>query len=126
VTQQPSGALRTFSIHARVMPDGTVEGEYDNHNRQQGFINHGEINCMRFLSYNDVVLSGIVRKSDNPNAPPGATTVFRVVDHGEGADDPPDQVSQVLNLPLGSTADCNTITPTILFALEGGNIQVRP
>jgi hypothetical protein len=125
VIQLPSGALRTFSFHARVMPDGSVEGEYDNHNRQQGFINHGDINCLRFINDHDVVMSGIIQNSDNPAAPPGGTSVFRVVDNGEGNDDP-DQVSQLSNFPVGSTVDCQTLTPMILFPLVGGNIQVRP
>jgi hypothetical protein len=126
VIQEPSGAKRTFSFHARVMPDGSIQGEYDNHNRQQGFVNHGDITCLRFIGANGAVMSGVVQRSDNPNAPPGATSVFRVEDNGEGADDPPDRVSQVVNLPLGSTADCQTITPMILFPIVGGNIQVRP
>ena len=126
VIQLPSGALRTFSFHARVMPDGSVEGEYDNHNRQAGFVNHGDINCLRFISDHDVVMSGVAQRSTNPAAPPGTTAVFRVVDNGEGADDPPDQVSQLANQPTGSTANCQTVTPVILFPLVGGNIQVRP
>jgi hypothetical protein len=126
VTQEPSGANRTFSFHARVMPDGGVAGEYDNHNRQQGFVNHGDINCLRFIGTNGAVMSGVIQRSDNPNAPPGATSVFRVEDNGEGADDPPDRVSQLVNLPPGSTDNCQTITPVILFPLEGGNVQVRP
>lgn len=126
VIQEPSGAKRTFSFHARVMPDGSVEGEYDNHNRQQGFVNHGDINCLRFIGTNSAVMSGVIQRSDNPAAHPGATSVFRVEDNGEGADDPPDRVSQVVNLPPGSTADCQTITPVILIPLVGGNVQVRP
>jgi len=126
VIQLPSGALRTFSFHARVMPDGSVEGEYDNHNRAAGFVNHGDVTCLRFINDHDAVLSGVAQKSDNPAAPPGTTAVFRVGDNGEGADDPPDQVSQLANLPAGSTADCRTITPVILFPLVGGNVQIRP
>ena len=126
VTQLPSGATRTFSFHARVMPDGIVEGEYDNHNRQGGFVNHGDIDCLRFLGPTSAVMSGPAQRSTNPGAPPGSVSVFRVEDNGEGADDPPDQVSQISIFPPGSTVNCETFTPAILFPLIGGNIQVRP
>ena len=124
--QEPSGALRTFSFHARIMPDGSVQGEYDNHNRQQGFVNHGDIDCIRFIRTNSAVMSGVILRNDNPIAPPGGTSIFRVEDNGEGADDPPDRVSQVANFPAGSPANCNTITPVNMFPIVGGNIQVRP
>ena len=126
VIQLPSGAKRTFSFHARVMPDGSVEGEYDNHNRQGGFVNHGDIDCLRFIGTNGAVMSGVAQRSTNPGAPPGSTAIFRVEDNGEGADDPADQVSQVAIFPPGSAANCQNTTPVILFPLVGGNIQVRP
>ena len=126
VIQLPSGAKRTFSFHARVMPDGSVEGEYDNHNRQGGSVNHGDIDCLRFIGTNGAVMSGHVRRSTNPGAPPGSTAIFRVEDNGEGAHDVPDRVSQLTTLPPGSTPNCQTLTPVILFPLVGGNIQVRP
>jgi len=81
--------------------------------------------CPRFISDHDAVMSGVATRSDNPNALPGTTAVFRVVDSGEGADNPPDQVSQLANQPAGSTANCQTLTPMILSPLVGGNIDVR-
>ena len=126
VIQLPSGAKRTFSFHARVMPDGSVEGEYDNHNRQGGFVNHGDIDCLRFIAPNDAVMSGRTQRSTNPAAPAGTVALFRVEDNGEGADDAPDRVSQLLIFPANSTESCQTVTPAILFPLVGGNIQLRP
>ena len=126
VIQLPSGAKRTFSFHARVMPDGSVDGEYDNHNRQGGFVNHGEIDCLRFLGPNGAVMSGPSERSTNPAAPEGSISIFRVEDNGEGADDPPDRVSQLLIFPPGSAENCQTFTPATLIPLIGGNIQVRP
>ena len=126
VIQQPSGARRTFSFHARVMPDGSVEGEYDNHNRQGGFVNHGDIDCLRFIGTNGAVMSGRVQRSTNPAAPAGSMTIFRVEDNGEGADDLPDQVSALVILPADSPSNCQNLTPAVLLPLVGGNIQVRP
>lgn len=107
------------------MPDGSIHGEYDNHNRQGGFVNHGTIDCLRFIGDHGAVMSGVIQRSTNPAAPPGATSVFRVEDNGEGADDPPDQVSQLANFASGAVS-CQTLTPVNLFPLAGGNIQVRP
>ena len=125
MTQQPSGELRTFSFTGRVMPDGTVEGQFVNHNRQGDAVNHGEIDCLRLDGTNAAVLSGPIRKHTNP-ALEGGTTVFRVEDNGEGTNDPPDRVSVLMNFAPGSTEDCTTVTPAIMFPIEGGNIQVRP
>jgi hypothetical protein len=126
VIQLPSGAKRTFSFHARVMPDGSVQGEYDNHNRQAGFVNHGDVDCLRLIGTNGAVLSGPVKRTTNPAVPEGSRAVFRVEDNGEGSDDPVDRVSALFNFPPGSTVDCQTFTPPILLPLVGGNVQVKP
>ena len=124
--QQPSGALRTFSFHARVMPDGTVEGEYDNHNRQGGFVNHGNIDCIRFIGTNGAVLSGRATRSTNPLAPEGTVSIFRVQDNGEGSDDAADGVTQLLIFPADSPNNCMNFTPATLLTIVGGNVQVLP
>jgi hypothetical protein len=129
VIQQPSGAKRTFSFHGRRMPDGTVQGEYDNHNRQQGFVNHGDVDCLRFVGTNVAVMSGTVLRSTNPAAPAGGRAIFTVEDNGEGADDTPDtpdRVSMLFNFPAGSTVDCMTFTPIANLSIIGGNIRVDP
>lgn len=121
-----SGALRTFSFHARVMPDGTVDGEYENHNRFLGASNHGDVDCLRFIPPNRAVMSGTIRRTNNPGATPGGRTIFTVEDNGEGASDPPDRVSQLILLPPGSNQDCTNVTNTTSIAIEGGNIRVDP
>lgn len=126
VIQLPSGALRTFSFHARVMPDGTVQGEYDNHNRQGGFVNHGDLDCIRFIGTNGAVMSGRVTRSTNPAAPEGSISVFRVEDNGEGSDDAPDRVSALALFAANSPNNCMTFTPAATIAMVGGNVQVRP
>jgi hypothetical protein len=126
VILQPSGALRTFSFHARVMPDGTVQGEYENHNRQLGTMNHGDVDCLRFIGTNMAVMSGTIRKINNPGGTVGGRSIFKVEDYGEGADDPADHVSQILLVPPGSTLDCMTFTPVTSIAIVGGNVRVDP
>ena len=125
IIQLPSGALRTFSFHARVMPDGSVQGEYDNHNRQLGFVNHGDLDCIRFVGTNGAVMSGHATRSTNPAAPEGSVTIFRVEDNGEGAD-AQDRISQLLLFPAGSPNDCMNTIPPVLLDIVGGNVQVRP
>jgi hypothetical protein len=127
VTLVPSGALRTFSFHARVMPDGSVEGEYENHNRQLGSMSHGDIDCLRFIGTNRAVMSGTIRRIvNNPGGTAGGRAIFTVEDNGEGANDPPDRVSSILLLPPGSNQDCSNFTNTTSIAIEGGNIRVDP
>jgi hypothetical protein len=123
--QQPSGELRTFSFHAQVMPDGTVQGQFVNHNRQGDAVNHGEIDCLQLIGTNGAVLSGPIRKHTNPTFE-GGRTVFRVEDNGEGSDDPPDRVSMLNIFPPGPAPDCVTSAPLNTLPILGGNIQVRP
>jgi hypothetical protein len=125
ITQQPSGELRTFSFTARVMPDGSVQGQYVNHNRQGDAVNHGEIDCLQLIGTNGAVLSGPIRKHTDP-AFEGGRTIFRVEDNGEGADDPPDRVSLLSIFQPGPAPDCITRAPLNTSPIEGGNIQVRP
>src|SRR5687768_10973584 len=121
---QASGTRRTFSFTARRMPDGTVHGQYENHNRALGFSNHGDVDCLRFVGENIAVMSGTIRRSDNPAGPEGGRTIFRVEDYGEGADSPPDRVSMLALFPPGGTEDCANFTPTTSIAIIGGNIRV--
>ncbi|SRR6266550_1748640 len=121
-----SGALRTFSFHARVMPDGTVDGEYENHNRQLGTFSHGDINCLRFIGTNRAVMSATIRRTNNPGGTAGGRAIFTVEDNGEGAADPPDRVSSILLLPPGSNQDCSNFTNASSIAIVGGNVRVDP
>lgn len=130
VTQAP-GVLRTFSFTARQLRDGRIEGEYENHNRLGGATNHGDIDCM-VITGNSAVLSGPIRRHTNPLFEEGFVTVFRVEDNGEGANDPPDQVSvlQIHPPPAPGQPEVNCRSGTLpAFAMrpiEGGNVQVRP
>ena len=125
VIQLPSGAKRTFSFHARRMSDGSVKGEYDNHNRQGAAVNHGDIDCLRFVGTNTAVMSGTITRHTNPLLE-GGRSIFTVVDNGEGANSPPDQVSVLVLQPVGSTVDCQALTPPPNLEVIGGNVRVDP
>ncbi|HEU4746999.1 MAG TPA: hypothetical protein VFS56_00750 [Gemmatimonadaceae bacterium] len=125
VLQQPTGALRNFAFHARRMPDGTVAGEYENHNRQGAATNHGDVDCLRFVGTNVAVMSGTITRHTNPLLE-GGRSIFTVQDNGEGSGAAPDKVSVLWLFPAGSTVDCQTFAPLANLPLIGGNIRVDP
>lgn len=115
------------SFHARVMPDGSVRGEFVQHvTALDGTVrkNQSDIDCMHFLAPNDVVLSGIV-KVNATAAFVGQRQIFREVDNGEGAD-AVDQQSPLFFRALSLELDCRNLVPSPVTPIEGGNIQVRP
>ena len=130
VTQAP-GVLRTFSFTGRQLMDGRIVGEYENHNRLGAAMNHGDVDCM-VVTGNSAILSGPIRRHTNPLFEEGFVTVFRVEDNGEGANDPPDQVSLLQIHPPPAPGEpainCRSgILPAFAMRpVEGGNIQVRP
>ena len=130
----PLGEYVSRSFHAREK-DGVVTGEIIQWvtilNDDQGKDgarrrNVGDIDCLRLISPQEAVLSGIVRENLNP-ALVGQTEIFRVYDDGEGVD-AVDRQSGVTFRTVASGVNCRNFTnpaanTTMIF---GGNIQVRP
>ena len=124
----PAGELVSRSFHARVMPDGSVQGEFVqcvtalNGDRRP---NRGDLNCLRFITDNDAVVSGPILVNENPDLI-GVTQIFRVRDAGEGAE-ADDRMSSVFFREPITGLDCQSLTPpeTNMRPLEGGNLQVR-
>ena len=124
----PAGELVSRSFHARVMPDGIVQGEFVqwvtalNGDRRP---NRGDLDCLRFIAPNEAIVSGPILVNENP-ALIGDTQIFRVRDAGEG-NDADDRMSSLFFREPG-TFDCQTLTPpeTNMRPLEAGNLQVRP
>jgi hypothetical protein len=110
------------AFNAIQQKDGTVVGNFVQHNASGLFVN-GEINCLHFLSANEAVMSGPIRKSSVAGVA-GLTLIFRVVDGGEG-NDAADRMSGFLLPGSGSTLDCRTFVNPFDFPLEEGNIQVQ-
>jgi hypothetical protein len=125
----PAGEYVSRSFHARVMPDGSVQGEFVqwvtalNGDRRP---NKGDLNCLRFIAPNDAVVSGPILVNNNPDLI-GQTQIFRVRDDGEGSD-AVDRMSSVFFRQPSTGLDCQTLTPpeSNMLPLEGGNLQVRP
>ena len=120
------GELRTFAFTAQKHADGSVTGQYQLINRASDARVHGEVTCLSVVG-NRAWIGG-VQKNGSEGFPEGLENGFRVVDNGEGANDPPDQLSLMfVNAPPGfAQAYCNArpAAPP-LFPIEGGNIQVR-
>ena len=121
----PEGVKRHFTLHASIMPDGSVKGNGELHwiggERDIKF----DITCM-YVKGNTATLSGIITYSSVPEYE-GTYCYVRVVDNGEGENDLPDQIS-ALYVDLRYPVNCAAV-PSYLFLLyeiEGGNIQVKP
>jgi hypothetical protein len=120
------GELRTFSFTALKYADGTVEGEYELKSRLTGATIHGDVTCLSVMG--NLAWIGGVQEHGSEGFPPGGENGFRVADNGEGANDPPDEMSLMfVNAPPGfAQLYCNARPPApALNPIEGGNIQVR-
>jgi hypothetical protein len=127
--------LQTLSFHARKFKDGSVTGSMVVKSRAQNARLFAELDCLAVigsttLDFNGTAtMSGKITKSDNPVYPVGYKLIFRVIDNGEGSNDPPDLMTDVVVYPTGTVADCRTpmnLLPAVMMVVEEGNIQVRP
>ncbi len=119
------GALRTFAFTAKNRADGSTQGQYQVNNRDAaGSREHGTVTCLE-VDGNDAWIGGVITHSSIPGRE-GTRRVFRVVDNGEGSDDPPDQASPLIMGDALVTCRTRPIPPALpVQDLEGGNIQVR-
>lgn len=114
--------LRTFSFNAVKRADGTVTGEWQRLNRSLDAKAHGDVTCFT-IAGNQAWLGGVVERTTTV---PGGV-FWTVVDNGEGANSPPDQIS--LQLVGRSQEDvdlfCDIQLPRPVVDIEAGNIKVR-
>lgn len=101
-----------FGFTARVMEDGSVEGQLEFHNRADGNMIHVRIDSLE-VTGGTAVLGGVITKAVGGNAVVGDPRVVQVVDNGEGASAAPDRMSKT----------SKTLQDT--HQLVHGNIQVR-
>jgi hypothetical protein len=116
--------LRTFSFTARTDSSNNTIGQAQLDNRAQNAVDHLTINCLNVVG-NVATMSGVVEKSTvngQPGFPKGTSILFRVVDNGEGANAPADEMSLVY---LNSGISCNAHVILPLNPIDGGNVQVR-
>jgi hypothetical protein len=121
------GEQRTFTLTDRLYSDGTAAGELQLDNRAQGRKFHMTLDCL-VVSGNKAWASGTVDRS-TITSDVGTEWDVEVVDNGEGANAPPDQISLVsifspTQLPCTNPA-VQAILDTLTFPIESGNIQVR-
>jgi hypothetical protein len=82
---------------------------------------HAEVDCLA-VQGNEAWI-GAVTTTDNAEFPEGTHFAFKVRDNGEGADDPPDEMSFFFFTPPGT---CNFFFfPAQMFEWANGNIQVK-
>ena len=118
------GEHRTFAFHALRNRDGSIRGGGVLVNRTSDIRLLLEIDCMR-IDGNVVTLSGTHKDSTDPTYV-GQPFWFRVVDNGEGENDPPDEITLVVTFPGGFGPDCTGEYPIDLQPILGGNVQVHP
>lgn len=123
--------LRTFAFHAVQYGDGSVSGEVEVINRDQGERLHGTVICLR-VEGNEAL---VVLQCDNQSDYPGSIGFFAVRDNGEGKAAEPDQITylrrdlppewgcdRTLGFSWGLVFEFSIIR---LLPIEKGNIQVR-
>lgn len=117
---------RRFSFHANNMPDGSVQGSgvltYTTGNLKIKF----DIDCLS-VSGNTATMSGTITDVGGSNATavvPGWKCWFKVKDNGEGSNASPDEMSLLFS--AASLGNCGVPYSVAVFAIEGGNIQVKP
>jgi hypothetical protein len=120
-----AGGLQTYSFSAIQHRNGSVSGQMTLDSRAQNVIFQGDVTCL-VTNGNEAIIGGIITHV-SPNSDPiyfsdlGAPFVLRVVDNGEGANEPIDLVSDVyINI------DCSGGPFLNLLPIEAGNINVNP
>ena len=125
-----AGNNRTFSFTARRHADGTVSGQWErvNHLNESQTKSHGQVTCFTIVGGNQAFLGGFAT-SGLFSTPPNNEVAWRVVDNGQGANAPADQISlEFVGAVPGFAAGYCAATPAApaLNAVQQGNIQVRP
>jgi len=129
------GSKRIFTFHAMMHPDGSVQGQgmlkYVSSDPNQRLQFQFDINCLS-VDGNVAIMSGIltriVRNNTDDSQDPieeGQNIQFKVIDNGEGANSPPDQMSWFNHGPEVVPCDQEDQTYST-FDIDAGNIQVRP
>jgi hypothetical protein len=127
------GHRRIFTFHAVTSPDGSVKGAGEirkvSSNPELREKIHFDIDCLD-VNGNVAVMSGVITSAGpivyNPGDPVavGEYVQLKVVDHGEGANAAPDEISWCNHGFEVPPCDVEDVTYD-LFDIDAGNIQVR-
>ena len=122
------GEPTTFSFTARRYEDGSVKGEWERQNRSGGFRAHGDVTCFTIVG-NLAYIGGIIEQFPSDPGRVGNEAVWFVVDNGQGANAPPDLISQARGpgqVGRSSASDfCSRPRAIFTRQVEAGNISVR-
>jgi len=127
----PDGGVRVATVSARMMPDGTVEGELEGVLLTDGrVLIHADVDCMRFFEMEGTpgkgaVLSGwsTFEKDFPPYVPTPTYIVVAVFDAGEGSNSG-DIFSRGYPALDPEALSCQDPFPWPLIPLDDGNVQV--
>lgn len=114
---------RTFNFHAQIDEDGVVTGKGLIQNRANGNKVKFEIDCLS-ITDNVATMSGVVVATDAPDFADNPVW-FRVIDHGDGSQSAPDEMTLVGIFTSGIGVDCGNEVLLDMLPVERGNIQVR-
>jgi len=122
------GDLRTFSFHARELNNGGVIGSLVLKNRNLGIRAKAKIDCLD-IDGNQATMSGVITqvRCADPSLIDDEVW-FRVVDNGEGSNNPTDQMTLlIVELDQPPNPDeCTVDLGLDLQNIRAGNIQVNP
>ncbi len=125
------GEFRTFTFSARKYADGSVDGEWQLISRTgNGAKLHGNVLCLTIVGNKAWIGGEIERGPAAFSTPPNNHNLFQVIDNGEGANAPPDQISLMsVGQPIAAvTWWCTAPDPHLIpiLNIEQGNVQIRP
>jgi hypothetical protein len=120
--------LQDFGFTAQRKADGSADGWFTYRDVEDGapFSAGGPVTCLTVIG-RDAWIGGVIRSSNDPTAE-GLGAWWHVTDNGEGPNDAPDLTTFLGVGSLATTqAFCDNHPPyRFPFAIQGGNIQVRP
>jgi hypothetical protein len=122
-------ATREFTFHAKMKPDGSVNGSGILTWSDGELVVKFSIDCLNILEDDmTAIMSGIVTSHSTDPEVVGRNCWFKVIDNGKGSNADPDEISLFYWYPPDEQAsqDCYTDNAVNMFQIAGGNIQVKP
>ena len=116
--------FRHFTFHARILKDGSVQGNgvltYAGGVRNLSF----DIDCLN-VDGNHAIMSGVTTRDNQFPENEGLLFWFEVFDNGEGKNADPDQMSLYFQGTDPVVYDCANDFFVDIYDIEGGNVQIK-